>query len=253
VTPAADTSPTTRGEKRRFCVLPALLLAVLVSALAAGQTADTLAPIPRDDPEVMLREATNRLLQVAREARAYAGDDPERYYSAVHDVLDGVLDIHYFARGVMATYASARLYRSLQTEAERQAFRDRLERFVEAIKRVFMVKYADVLLTFEGERIDLASLPTGSDDPDRASMQQTIYDSNGETYLVQYSLHRVEEGGWKVYNVIVEGINLGQIYRNQFSEAVENHRGDVDYVVDHWVELMMARDAAERAAGENGK
>ncbi len=234
-------------------LLPALLFALLVSSFASGQAGDTPAPIPRDDPEVMLRQATDRLLAVAREARSYAEEDPERYYAAVHQVLDGVLDMRYFARGVMATYASARLYQSLQTEAERQAFRDRLERFVAAIERVFLVKYADALLTFEGERIDLASLATGSDDPDRASVQQTIYDSNGETYLVQYSLHRVREGGWKVYNVIVEGINLGQIYRNQFAEAVENHRGDVDYVVDHWVELMIAHDAAEQAAGEGGK
>jgi phospholipid transport system substrate-binding protein len=239
------------NKRRRLAeLLPALLFVWIVSAFAAGQAGEPPAPIPRDDPEVMLRDATNRLLEVAREARTYAKEDPERYYAAVQEVLDGVLDIHYFARGVMATYASARLYQSLQTEAERQAFRDRLEHFVEAIKRVFMVRYADALLTFEGERIDLASLPTGSDDPGRASVKQTIYDGNGETYVVQYSLHRVKEGGWMVYNVIVEGINLGQIYRNQFAEAVENHHGDVDYVVAHWVELMMARDAAERAGSK---
>lgn len=246
--------PHERVVSRPCAVLfTALLFIVLALLSVPGRAADAAAPIPRDDPEVMLRVATDRLLAVAKEARTYARDDPERYYAAVDGVLDGVLDIHYFARGVMATYASARLYHSLQTDAERQAFRDRLERFVAAIKRVFLVKYADALLTFEGERIDLARLPASGDDPDRASVQQTIYDRNGETYQVQYSLHRVKEGGWMVYNVVVEGINLGQTYRSQFAEAVENHHGDVDYVVDHWVELMLAQDAAEKADGKGGK
>jgi len=240
------------GSRRSPLLLSALLCTLLLFAPGPGCADDAATPIPRNDPVVMLRDATDRLLAVSKEARAYAKDDPERYYAAVDQVLDQVLDIHYFARGVMATYASARLYKSLQTDAERQAFRDRIEHFVTAIKRVFMVKYADALLTFEGERIDLASVPTGYDDPDRASVQQTIYDKDGKTYLVQYSLHRGKDGGWLVYNVIVEDINLGQIYRNQFAEAVENHKGDVDYVVDHWVELMMAHDAAEKAAKEGG-
>lgn len=224
-----------------------LLLAVMISTATAAQAGEAAAPIDRTDPEAMVREATSRLLEVSRAARSYAKEDPERYYSAVYQVLDQVLDIKYFARGVMATYASGRLYRSLQTDDERAAFRDRIERFVKAIKRVFMVKYADALLTFEGERIDVATVPAGGDDPDRSSVQQTIYDSSGETYGVQYSLHRGRDGGWLVSNVIIEGVNLGQIYRNQFAEAVENHRGDVDYVVDHWQELMLEHDAAEQA------
>jgi len=46
-----------------------------------------------------------------------------------------------------------------------------------------------------------------------------------------------------IANVIVEGVNLGQTYRSQFAEAVEKNKGDVDYVVDHWVELMIQEDA----------
>ncbi|MFV8818383.1 MlaC/ttg2D family ABC transporter substrate-binding protein [Haliea sp. E17] len=225
----------------RLRAMACLLLAVLLCALPVRAAE----PIARDDPENLLRQATTQLLDVAKQARDYAKDDPERYYAAVKEVLDQVLDMHYFARGVMATYASARLYKSLQSDEERAAFRDRVERFVSAIERVFMVKYADALLTFAGERIDVESLP--SDRPDHASVQQTIYDEHGESYVVQYSLHQAKEGGWLIYNVIVEGVNLGQIYRNQFAEAVEKHGGDPDFVVDHWVELMMGDG---EAAGE---
>ncbi len=230
------------GPAVRASAVAWLLLALLLCA----RPAPAAGPIPRDDPQAMLQQATTQLLDVARQARDYADEDPERYYSAVAGVLDQVLDMHYFARGVMATYASSRLYQSLPGETERAAFRQRIERFVSAIERVFMVKYADALLTFAGERIDLAPLP--SERPDHASVQQTIHDGHGETYVVQYSLHQAKDGGWLVYNVIVEGVNLGQIYRSQFAEAVEKHGGDADYVVDHWEELMMGD--AQEAAGQ---
>jgi len=108
-----------------------------------------------------------------------------------------------------------------------------------------MVKYADALLKADGERIDLARVNTADDADDRASVNQTITDKKDQTYLVQYSLHKVKDGSWMIANVVVEGVNLGQTYRSQFAEAVENHGGDVDYVVDNWVELMLHEDAPE--------
>lgn len=219
------------------------LLLVVCAWPSARVRADGAEPaIPRDDPEVMVRTATDRLLEISKEARSYAKEDPERYYAAMSTVLDQVLDMTYFARGVMATYASIGRYRALTTDAERAAFRARVDRFADAIQRVLFEKYADAMLSFDGERIDVAPALIDPDDPGRAAVRQTIYDKAGQTYQVQYNLHKVKDGGWLVYNVIVEDVNIGQIYRSQFAEAVEQHGGDVDYVVDHWVEMMLSRD-----------
>ena len=246
-----------RSASRWRLPAPALGLcfALLLPAVAA-RAADAPAPvIPRDNPEVLVRETTSRLLEISRaerNAEKQAADKPDRdpYYSAVEAVLDQVLDVKYFARGVMATYASARVYKSLQSDAERTAFRDRIERFVDGNKRVFMIKFADALLAFEGERIDVASMPAENDEPDRASVRQKIYDADGQTYVFYYSLHRVEDGSWLVYNVIVEEINVGLLYRDLFAEEVENHQGDVDYVVNNWTQLMLAHDELEKATKE---
>lgn len=229
-----------------------LAVAVLAVPPAFSDGAVAGQAISRADPEQMLQQATTELLEISKAARSYIDVDRERYYNEVAAVLDQVMDIQYFARGVMATYASARLYKSLQTDAERAAFRQRVERFEVALKRVWMVKYADALLRSDGETIELARIHTGADSDDRASLEQTITDREGQTYLVQYSLHRVKDGDWLIANVIVEGVNLGQIYRSQFAEAVENNRGDVDYVVDHWVELMIHEQSPANTAVTGG-
>jgi len=221
------------------------LLMILLATVAYG--ADSLPPIDRSNPEKMLAQATRQLLDIARDARAYVDTDRERYYSEVSGVLEQVMDIDYFAKGVMATYASARLYQSLKTEAERAAFRDRLARFETALKRVWMVKYADSILSFRGEEIELKKIATGDESADRMSMEQTVHDEDGKTYVIQYSLHTTKDGSWMVSNVIVEHVNLGLTYRDQFAESVENHHGDVDYVVDHWIDIMLHENQSDTA------
>jgi phospholipid transport system substrate-binding protein len=228
--------------KFRLTTMKLLFPAVIALALAGqahSTAADSGVVISREDPELMLKQATDELLAISKAARAYVDQDRERYYAEVSAVLDQIMDIQYFARGVMATYASARVYKSLQTEAEKAAFRDRLARFAVALKRVWMVKYADALLKADGETIELARAKSGNDGPDRARLDQTITDRENQVYLVQYSLHKAKDGGWLVANAVVEGVNLGETYRSQFAEAVENNKGNVDYVVDNWVDLML--------------
>ncbi len=220
---------------------PATLLALLMLVcLCLPVTAAT--PIPRDKPDVMIQDATDQLLAISKQARSYAKDDPQRYYAAITGVLDQVLDMTYFARGVMATYASINRYRALETDAERKAFKARVYRFADAIKKVLFTKYGDAMLSFEPNRIEVGPAEIDPDDPDRAMVTQTIYSQDNQVYHAQYSLRRGKDGGWLVINVIVEDINMGQIYRSQFAEAVENNHGDVDYVVDHWAEMMLSRD-----------
>lgn len=234
-----NTSNAVKFSMAAIKLLFPLAIALAMAAQAYSAGAESRVTISRDDPELMLKQATDELLAISKAARAYVDQDRERYYAEVSAVLDQIMDIQYFARGVMATYASARVYKSLQTEAEKAAFRDRVARFAVALKRVWMVKYADALLKADGETIELARVKGADDGQDRARLEQTITNRKNEVYLVQYSLHRVKDGGWMVANAVVEGVNLGETYRSQFAEAVENHKGSVDYVVDNWVELML--------------
>ena len=210
-------------------VLQRLLAPVLVLALSAS-----LHAAPSDAPLQLVERATNRILTLSIEARDYADQDPERYYRQVSEVLDEVIDFDGFARGVMATYASARLYKSLETDAERDQFNERVRRFGDKIERALIVTYADAVLSFNGERISVSVPPGGEPADHRAMVNQEIYSSTGKVYLVQYSLRESRDAGWQVNNVTVDGANLGQMYRTQFATLVEQAKGDVDVAIDNW-------------------
>ena len=217
-----------------------LVLSCVLFILGFSQLALAVPTIDRTNPEQMLKEATDALLQTSKDARSYVHTDRARYYAEVSSVLDQVLNKDYFARAVMATYGSSRLYKSLETQAEKDIFKQRVELFSRAMEKVLIEKYADALLTFNGERIDIDALNDENGDSRKARVQQKIYDDGDKTYLVQYSLHQDSKGLWLINNVIVEGINMGGTYRSQFAEAMEKNRGDIDYVINNWAALMQS-------------
>ena len=49
-----------------------------------------------------------------------------------------------------------------------------------------------------------------------------------------YQMGRNKAGEWKLRNVIIETVNLGEIYRNQFQAAARKHNGDLNVVIDNW-------------------
>ena len=65
-------------------------------------------------------------------------------------------------------------------------------------------------------------------------VQQEIR-SSGKTYPLRYSMARKKTGEWMVINMTISGINLRQIFRNQFSQAVQQTSGDFDAVISGWV------------------
>lgn len=212
-----------------FQAVTALLLAVglLLSPFAAAQEATA---------EEVIAKTTDEVLAVIEEAKDYVGDDPDRYYRQVNEVLGQVVDFRGFARGVMGEYASSQRYRSLD-EAGREKLREQLERFTEAMRDGLVRTYSKGLLAFGGSRVELdEERSTGSDEgrPDRASLRQLIYSDGSDPYVVIYQMAKDRDGSWLIRNLIVENVNLGQIYRSQFEAAARKFDGDLDKVIADW-------------------
>lgn len=211
--------------------LLALTLLLIPSAFATSAFA---APDTRAPHEVV-EQTTTRLLEVIDAGRSYYESEPERFYREVQAVLDPVVDFDGFARGVMGKYASAQRYQALPTQAEKDAFRAQIDRFSATFKSALMQTYAGSLLKFGGGRIE--TLQPRSADLQRGSVGvvQHIYGKPDQPpFVVQYTMRKDKAGSWKVRNVMIEGINLGQTYRNQFAAAAESSRGDIDQVIDNW-------------------
>lgn len=206
-------------------LLGLLMGSALLQAQEKGEAADSA--------EAVLTRTTDRVLAVIDDARAYAETDPDRYYAAVHEVLDPVVDFRGFARGVMGEYATGDRYRSLD-KAGQKNLRDQLDRFSETIRISLVRTYSKGLLAFGGSRVELDGSSTKQVSGSRANLRQLIYSEGTEPYVVMYQMARDKSGRWRMRNLVVENVNLGQIYRSQFESAARRYKGDIDKVIENW-------------------
>lgn len=211
--------------------LALVMATVTVVVTLTGGAARAVEQEPRSAAQT-LRETTEEVLEVIESAQSYVDEDPERYYQAVHEVLDPVVDFRGFARGVMGDYATSERYRSLD-EAGRQQLRDQLERFTETMRKGLVRTYSKGLLAFNGSRVELdedGSREEGS----RATLRQLIYSDEAQPYVVTYTMGQERDGSWLIRNLIVEDVNLGQIYRSQFEASARKYDGNLDTVIANW-------------------
>lgn len=181
----------------------------------------------------VVQDTTVQVMAVVVEARSYVDAEPERYYQAVQAVLDPVIDYRGFARSVMGPYASSERYRSLD-EAGRVQLRGQLDRFTEVMRLGLVRTYSKGLLAFGSSRIEVVQPPDDVVESSRVSVRQLIYSDEPEPYVMMYQMGRAKTGDWKLRNVIIESVNLGEIYRNQFQAAARKYDGDLDSVIDSW-------------------
>jgi phospholipid transport system substrate-binding protein len=181
----------------------------------------------------VVRGATMEVMSVVQEAKTYAEEDPERYYQQVLEVLDPVVDFRGFARSVMGPYASSERYRSLD-EGGREQLRNQLDMFTEVMRTGLIRTYSKGLMAFGGSRIEVSETSPDEAAQSRVSVQQLIYSDASEPYMVLYQMGRNKNGQWKLRNMIIESVNLGEIYRSQFEAAARQYEGDLDQVIAGW-------------------
>ena len=186
------------------------------------------------DPRTTVALATTQIMKIVRDASSYYNEDPEKYYMAIENELDTFVDFRGFARGVMGKYATGSRYRALNKD-EKKELRAQLDKFTKVIRESLVRTYSKGLLAFGGSRIELDPGVSGAVTESAASVKQLIYGENTEPYVVVYQMRKMNDKSWKLRNMIVEGVNLGKIFRNQFETSVNQFDGDLDQAILNWI------------------
>ncbi|MCL7461486.1 ABC transporter substrate-binding protein [Pseudomonas sp. NW5] len=205
--------------------LLALLAMMSVPALATAES-----------PHQVVQVTIDQVLGELNTRREVFRKDPELFYRTLDDILTPAIDFEGFVRGVMTVRYS------------RQASAEQLQTFQETFKRSLMKFYGNALLEYQDQEIRM--LPVAAErDPARASVNMEIVGSNGAVYPLTYTMELKGER-WKVRNVIVNGINIGKLFRDQFAEAMRNNRNNLDQVIATWGDTVArSRQSVEAQAG----
>lgn len=211
------------------------------TALLAFAGATVLAAVPArgdatvPDPRETVQRTSDELITVIEEAKGYYDEDPERFYTAVQQVLDPVIDFDAFARGVMAVYY-------------KRASPEQRTRFAKSFKSGLVRTYAKALLEFSDQQIVVLPEDRPPRNPKKQMVKMEVRGSDGKVYPAVYAMQLYDDGAWRIRNITINGINIGLTYRNQFASAMKSpeYGGDLDRVIDGWAqEVAKANEAAD--------
>ena len=202
----------------------ALFPAAFFPAAHAAAAAD---PSAEESPQAVIRATSEKLEALIEQARGYADEDPGRYQNEVQALLDPVVDFRSFSRLVMASNF-------------KRASVDQRKRFAATFKSSLVKTYANALLQFSDQDIKVLDPTRPPRDPRRPSVDMEITTAGGQVYPLSYTMGKNKAGNWQVKNIIINGINLGLTFRNQFAGAVKDpqYGGDLDKVIDAWGGLV---------------
>ena len=93
--------------------------------------------------------------------------------------------------------------------------------FQKAFRSLMVRTYMKSLTTFDGEKMKFMPFKAGKR-PNIARVNSVYLLSEGEL-PVSYRLKFVESNGWKVFDIIIDGISLLKNYRTDFQEHIHNN------------------------------
>ena len=166
-----------------------------------------------------IEKVTTELLSELPALSASYDQSPEDFYKGIDRLVSPWIDYESFYKGVMG-----REYYTEATPEQRQ-------RFKEVFQQSLVETYGKGLLGISETRFEIAPpVPvSGSSVP----VQQTLYSGDGKVDVV-YTMGQTETGRWQLKNVILEGINLGKTFRNQFARSARSYADDLDKVIENW-------------------
>lgn len=204
---------------KSMIVVPMILAVMVASAAWAAPKVDT------SGPTQLIETSANIMIAEIEARRAEFRADPAKLHALVEQVLLPNFDVDRAARLVLGRH-----WREA-TAAQRQ-------RFIDAFYGSLMSNYGDALVEFTGDRIRV--LPARVEpDSTSAVVRTEVRRSNGQRVPVSYSLRR-DERGWKVWDVVIEGISYVKSFREDFGSEIDQ-KG-----IDAVIQRLEAQNAKAR-------
>jgi phospholipid transport system substrate-binding protein len=160
------------------------------------------------------------LLVIADHAEGFPENEPQ-YFQALNTLLEQHIDFNYIAKSVMG--------RSAKSATGEQ----RIE-FATKFRNGLIETYGRGLIGYGDEKIVLLNKAPLKPGQRMVSVKQEIQ-AEGAVYPMEYSMALSKKTGqWKAINVVINGINMRNIFRSQFANAVQRAGGDIDVVIADW-------------------
>ena len=161
------------------------------------------------------------IVLVVRAKQGIYEENPEEFIKAISFALQPLVDFKRISRNVMGRYY-------------KDANKEQIEKFNKVFKASLLETYSKTLAEFKDEEILVSSEVKKSPKGNREKVSLQIVTST-KVYPAIYDMYLNKQGQWKLINIVINGVNLGLTFRNQFYSLMEKEGNDLDVVIERWV------------------
>lgn len=201
-----------------------IVVLLLVAYVCSAGAADPL------DPRERIELTAKRLFFITQTESGSDRKDRARVEVETQEILGEIVDYVAVTRGVYGKQHREKLSASQE------------KRFQKVFERSIVQLLAKVLINLDAT--DLTVQEARMSREARARVLVIVTTSERNKYQFQFSL-ALTDGEWRVRNFVVNGVNLGLTYRNQFAELMKTHSQNIDAVIDAWSETIVESGAIE--------
>jgi phospholipid transport system substrate-binding protein len=177
----------------------------LTAVFAVALLAASVALADPGSPDVVIEGAVNELSAQLDGRKEELAADREQLYALINDIL-----LPRFDRKLAAQLVLAKHWRTASDEQR--------ERFIDAFYNSLLKKYADGILEFDENRIEVIPF-RGDTSAKRSLVKTSVTLDDGTKVPVHYDL--VNRGDhWLIFNVKIEGVSYVSNYRTELDAQI---------------------------------
>jgi phospholipid transport system substrate-binding protein len=178
-----------------------------------------------ENPYNFIDSNAQKMVIVLKENKSLFLEDRHLYEQKIKEIFEPMIDF----RRVAATVMGKKYY--LASSKEQRA------EFVVIFKDSLLDTYAETLAQWENQTITTIfpkNMEIQTNNLKSIEVQQTL-NTGSSKYPISYKLRKNKDNSWSIVNIIVNGVNLGLTFRNQFQALAIKNNGNIESTLDGWV------------------
>ena len=178
-----------------------------------------------ENPYNFIDSNAQKMVIVLKENKLLFLEDRQLYEQKIKEIFEPMIDF----RRVAATVMGKKYY--LASSKEQRA------EFVVIFKDSLLDTYAETLAQWENQTITTIfpkNMEIQTNNLKSIEVQQTL-NTGSSKYPISYKLRKNKDNSWSIVNIIVNGVNLGLTFRNQFQALAIKNNGNIESTLNGWV------------------
>ena len=184
-------------------------------------------PLVSDDEENafnFINENAVYFLTIIKTEGSKYDEKPDEFKEKLKNIWEPMVDVGLVSRLILS-------------KAYKTATEEQILLFQTRTKKLLLDTYITALLEFEDYELETSRKI--KENKNKTLEVEINFFSASDSFKAKFTLYKNKQGDLKIINIIIDGINLGLTFRNQFQDNLKNENYDLDKAIETWKPLYI--------------